>query len=434
MAAVRGIFTACIIFIFLVKSASFIHINKCTTTRRYPPNLLSLITNDNFTKFEISTFELFSYLSPTKTYLGKGHFVPAERFIVNRCKNYAHINFSYTLMLFLMQSGDVHPHPGPVVADSQSCVKANSTTYKKGRQPKYPCVICEKGVTSRSKAVDCDVCGQWTHIKCSNYISDELYTYLSSCDDHSYKFTCSKCSFQDLPFHQYTEIGSTETNSFDISSDSSGPCSSYAPSTRDFNCFNRKGLHFIHFNVRSLLPKLDELKLFVSKYKLAVIALSETWLDHTVTDAEIHLDGYNVIRRDRDRQGGGVCLYIHEDIAFTERKDFESDRLEAVWANLLLPKTKPIIIGSCYRPPKQNNFTEVLESVLNNFRSDSEWYILGDFNICFLDKLSSMYKKFSQLLDIFNLKQIIVDPTRISVNSSSFRFNFSIWHSSCWSQ
>lgn len=184
-------------------------------------------------------------------------------------------------------------------------------------------------------------------------------------------------------------------NKYDINESfkTSGSIQSNSSGLNDtFNCFESKGLHFIHFNIRSLFPKLAELKTFISKYKFAVIALSETWLDSSVTDSEVHLDGFSIVRRDRDRQGGGVCLYISNDLAFTERKDLDTDKLEAVWVNLLLPKSKPILIGSCYRPRRQSVFTELLEYVLNSVRSDTEWFILGDFNICYFDKCSTLYK------------------------------------------
>ena len=75
-------------------------------------------------------------------------------------------------------------------------------------------------------------------------------------------------------------------------------------------CFKSKGLHFIHLNARSLLPKISELRLLAAKTKAAVIAISESWLDQTVGDGEIYIDGYCLERKDRNRNGGGVCLYI----------------------------------------------------------------------------------------------------------------------------
>ncbi|VDI75390.1 Hypothetical predicted protein, partial [Mytilus galloprovincialis] len=55
-----------------------------------------------------------------------------------------------------------------------------------------------------------------------------------------------------------------------------------------------------------------------------------SWLDNTVTNAEIHIEGYNVVRLDRSRNGGGVCVLIREDIAFSPRQDLHDDRHEAL--------------------------------------------------------------------------------------------------------
>jgi hypothetical protein len=40
------------------------------------------------------------------------------------------------------------------------------------------------------------------------------------------------------------------------------------------------------------------------------IAISETWLDSSVINSEIQIEGYSILRNDRDRHGGGVCTYI----------------------------------------------------------------------------------------------------------------------------
>lgn len=37
---------------------------------------------------------------------------------------------------------------------------------------------------------------------------------------------------------------------------------------------------------------------------------SETWLQSSVTDNTIHVDGYNVYRTDRTNKGGGAAFYV----------------------------------------------------------------------------------------------------------------------------
>ncbi len=43
-------------------------------------------------------------------------------------------------------------------------------------------------------------------------------------------------------------------------------------------------------------------------------ALTETWLDGDIRECEVILPSYRLLRRDRDRHGGGVALCIHESI------------------------------------------------------------------------------------------------------------------------
>ena len=73
-------------------------------------------------------------------------------------------------------------------------------------------------------------------------------------------------------------------------------------------------MHFTHLNINSVLPKIDELRLIASETNCAVISISETKLDETVQDEEISVQGYNLIQKDRCRNGGGVACYIKNDI------------------------------------------------------------------------------------------------------------------------
>ena len=42
---------------------------------------------------------------------------------------------------------------------------------------KFPCKICNNPVAKNHKAVECDNCGLWVHIKC-NKINTQTYKYL----------------------------------------------------------------------------------------------------------------------------------------------------------------------------------------------------------------------------------------------------------------
>jgi len=67
------------------------------------------------------------------------------------------------------------------------------------------------------------------------------------------------------------------------------------------------GLSVIHLNVRSLLPKMDLLRIWVNLTVADIVVRSETWLTKSITDMDIGMGDYNVFRADRLRKGDGVC-------------------------------------------------------------------------------------------------------------------------------
>lgn len=54
------------------------------------------------------------------------------------------------------------------------------------------------------------------------------------------------------------------------------------------------GFTVCHLNLRSLRRKVDELAITFNAYPFNVISLSETWLDETIEDTLVALDGCNL--------------------------------------------------------------------------------------------------------------------------------------------
>ena len=67
--------------------------------------------------------------------------------------------------------------------------------------------------------------------------------------------------------------------------------------------FKKRGLHFVHININSLLPKIDELRYIAKLSEAAVIGISESKLDDSVLSSEIQIENYDLIRSDRNRHG-----------------------------------------------------------------------------------------------------------------------------------
>ena len=97
-------------------------------------------------------------------------------------------------------------------------------------------------------------------------------------------------------------------------------------------------------NVVSLSKYIDEIKMLLEKKDLDVLALNETRLDNTLTDDSFFIHNYDLIRTDRNRQGGGVCLYIRNNTNYIILSDVTVPALEAVCRD---PKTLQFSIYCC---------------------------------------------------------------------------------------
>ena len=110
-----------------------------------------------------------------------------------------------------------------------------------------------------------------------------------------------------------------------------------------------------------MLPKIDELRNIAKLSNAAVIGITESKLDDSVLSSEIHIDNYNTLRCDRSRHGGEVVCHIRNDLSF-DVKPFFPPEIENVFFEILLPNTKPIVVGIIYRPPSQSEFLEIINT------------------------------------------------------------------------
>lgn len=71
-------------------------------------------------------------------------------------------------------------------------------------------------------------------------------------------------------------------------------------------------------------------------FNISVFGITETELDSTVSNEEAKIDGYNLIRFDRSRDGAGIACYIKRDISFNHCESLS----ENFSVNIKLPKWK----------------------------------------------------------------------------------------------
>ena len=67
-------------------------------------------------------------------------------------------------------------------------------------------------------------------------------------------------------------------------------------------------------NINSIVGKFDHLKVLIVN-NIDILVLTETKIDSSFPNAQFRIDGFSAsFRLDRNRFGGGVLIYVREDI------------------------------------------------------------------------------------------------------------------------
>ena len=146
-------------------------------------------------------------------------------------------------------------------------------------------------------------------------------------------------------------------------------------------------MHFLHFNINSLLPKTDEINFIAKQSNASTIGINESKLNTSVTNIEVNFVGYDVIRMDRSRRGGGFACYIIKSLSYNHKSSF-CPNIEIISTDIFLTKSKLILVSMLYRPPGKSGFTEYLDNSLKESNNSyiQECYLMGDFNINLLSR------------------------------------------------
>lgn len=95
---------------------------------------------------------------------------------------------------------------------------------------------------------------------------------------------------------------------------------------------------------------------FVNTYSPDVLALSETWLDPTVDDSLVSICGFNVLKADRHRHGGGIAVFVNYKLS-GKRVHINSTptSAECLWLEVSSPSIPATtLVGCICRPPSSN--------------------------------------------------------------------------------
>ena len=74
---------------------------------------------------------------------------------------------------------------------------------------------------------------------------------------------------------------------------------------------NKIGLKIFHQNINDLLLKKNGVEEFLSSFpKIDMLGLSETYLNGSVSEEELKINGFQHVRKDRTLGPAGVGVYI----------------------------------------------------------------------------------------------------------------------------
>ena len=245
-------------------------------------------------------------------------------------------------------------------------------TDKNKSKQKFSCNICNRNIRENGKAVCCDVCDNWVHIRC-NSISPSKYKEL--CDeDNNEPFFCIKCFNDALPFGQENDtifkqvvtLGLDSSNldnlDFNISKkekkmmkflsktifESNDPgiqnshCKYYSIDqfcAKNFNA--NKHFSLFHLNIHSLQYHKNDLEILLDslKVKFDIIAISETKLQKGVKPVHnIELPNYEMESTPTEACKGGTLLYISKNLNYKPRDDlqiYEPKKLESTFVEII---------------------------------------------------------------------------------------------------
>jgi exonuclease III len=174
---------------------------------------------------------------------------------------------------------------------------------------------------------------------------------------------------------------------------------------------------FLHLNIQSIVPKLD---FIIAEYSCHdILSFTESWLKPDISTDSLKFPGYKPpYRRDRvDRLGGGVVVFVKDEISCVTRLDLQVGSVECIWLEIKI-NNKKYLYGTFYIPPNsgQQIWEELEQSIDLALNSNHDIIITGDFNI---NQFGNITTKTDNLLAQFSFHQLITEPTYVTERSSS---------------
>jgi len=134
-------------------------------------------------------------------------------------------------------------------------------------------------------------------------------------------------------------------------------------SLRDLRVQNIGRVIIATLNINSIRSKFEQLK-FLIKDNIDILVITETKIDESFPENQFAIQGFSKpFRLDRNANGGGILIYVREDIPCKELNLHTFDGIEGIFIEINLRKCKWLLFGT-YHPPSQSD-RYYFESVSN---------------------------------------------------------------------
>ena len=136
-----------------------------------------------------------------------------------------------------------------------------------------------------------------------------------------------------------------------------------------------KGHTILAWNIRSIIPKIEEIDRIALLGNPEIMGICETWLTDAIDASLIEISWYNSIRADSTtesgkKSGGGLILYCKNSLKVHLQNDLTMCNLDVEMLWIELTKTRPIYYGLLCRPStgSLDRFIEYLTNITGTLR------------------------------------------------------------------
>ena len=175
-----------------------------------------------------------------------------------------------------------------------------------------------------------------------------------------------------------------------------------------------QNIKIVHNNVCSLPPKVDLIECELGEYD--IIAITESHLDNTVSDSSLTLAGFQKpVRLDRTRAGGGIAVYVKNNLYFEEQVDLSNHEIELLWLKISFQQNH-FLLGVFYRPPNSRVklWDYFYDSVSKALDKNLPVILTGDFNIDMLSNTATGRNHLSNLMHRLNMVNLVCEATNFT--------------------